>query len=71
MAQEKDKDHLMLTRSDYSFDETNLRLAKTLKQNNSLTLLQKFGTQNKLKMPVWNFQIKACLSSEIPNRVLC
>ena len=38
MAQEKDKDHLMLTRSDYSFDETNLRLTKTLKQNNSLTL---------------------------------
>ncbi len=38
MAQEKDKDHLMLTRSDYSFGETNSRLGQTLKQNNSLTL---------------------------------
>ncbi|SKB75140.1 Uncharacterized conserved protein, DUF302 family [Salegentibacter holothuriorum] len=37
-AQEKDKDHLMLTRSDYSFKETASRLDKILKLNNNLTL---------------------------------
>ena len=37
-AQKKDRDHLMLTRSDYSFKETASRLEKTLNDNNSLTL---------------------------------
>lgn len=38
IAQEKDKDHLMLTRSNYAFTETIARLNKNLKQHPSLNL---------------------------------
>ena len=49
IAQQKEKDHLMLARSDYSFKETTSRLTKTLGQYNSFAVFTKIQHSEEAK----------------------
>ena len=48
-AQEKEKDHLMFARSDYSFKETASRLAKSLEQHNTFNFFTKIEHSKEAK----------------------